>query len=395
MTGDKAPPRIAGRAVAPALRAGASALAARVVERLTAELPVYADLPREEVAGDITAIVRHNLLVCADVLERRGPATEVELRPQRESAELRAEEGVPLEAVLSAYQLGASLCCRALIEDAGPDDLPTVLEVVEGLLGFQRQLTAEVTRAYQRAALDGRSGRHALLAALLAGEGPEAPGGYLALELLLPPHRDESGAGARISARRKLRRVLAVLDGFADEPALTALDHAGGTALLPLAAEPAWPAVRALVERLARAADVPVTAAAGYAGAPGVPAAVARNAEVLEVVLRTDRGPGAHRLADVLLDYQLSRPSGALLPLAGLVAALEPRPELLRTLEVHLALDLDRRATAARLHLHPNTVDYRLRRIHRLTGLSPTRPQDCRSLAAALVARRFTGDPRP
>uniref|UniRef100_UPI003F84E5CD helix-turn-helix domain-containing protein n=1 Tax=Actinosynnema sp. TaxID=1872144 RepID=UPI003F84E5CD len=65
-----------------------------------------------------------------------------------------------------------------------------------------------------------------------------------------------------------------------------------------------------------------------------------------------------------------------------------------RTLEVHLALDLDRRATAARLHLHPNTVDYRLRRIHRLTGLSPTRPQDCRSLAAALVARRFTDDQR-
>lgn len=61
---------------------------------------------------------------------------------------------------------------------------------------------------------------------------------------------------------------------------------------------------------------------------------------------------------------------------------------MLRTLETYLELGLDRRATAAALHIHPNTVDYRIRRIDRLTGLSPARPADLQHISAALVARR-------
>lgn len=39
------------------------------------------------------------------------------------------------------------------------------------------------------------------------------------------------------------------------------------------------------------------------------------------------------------------------------------------------------------LHLHPNTVDYRLRRIAVRTGLDPTRPADLPRITAALAAR--------
>ena len=55
--------------------------------------------------------------------------------------------------------------------------------------------------------------------------------------------------------------------------------------------------------------------------------------------------------------------------LAGLLDPLENNAELLRTLERYVALDLDRRRTAADLHVHPNTLDYRLRRVEALTGL--------------------------
>ncbi|MFD0537227.1 hypothetical protein ACFQY7_29270 [Actinomadura luteofluorescens] len=55
------------------LRVRAPLLTRRVVARLLAELPVYAELPQEEVAGDIAGIVQHSLRQFADVLERRRP----------------------------------------------------------------------------------------------------------------------------------------------------------------------------------------------------------------------------------------------------------------------------------------------------------------------------------
>lgn len=105
-------------------------------------------------------------------------------------------------------------------------------------------------------------------------------------------------------------------------------------------------------------------------------------------VRRAGRPAGLYRLADVLLDYQLSRPSQALSGLAALLAPLDRKPELLRTLEHYLAGGLDRRGTGTALHVHPNTVAYRVRRIGELTGLDPARPGDLQLLNAALVARR-------
>ncbi|MET9433186.1 helix-turn-helix domain-containing protein [Streptomyces sp. NPDC006551] len=71
----------------------------------------------------------------------------------------------------------------------------------------------------------------------------------------------------------------------------------------------------------------------------------------------------------MLLESQLSRPSPARDGLAALLHPLDTRPELLTTLRTFLACSLDRRQAAARLQVHPNTVDYRLRKATDLTGL--------------------------
>ncbi|SCD57462.1 PucR C-terminal helix-turn-helix domain-containing protein [Streptomyces sp. DvalAA-43] len=403
------PLTIGGRPAAAYLRARVPALTGRVVARLLADLPVYADLPHEEISGDIADIVQHNLRLFADVVEHRRPATDAELAQQRDSAAQRAEEGVPLDAILTAYQVGTAMCWQETAEGALPGDLPTVLEIMDRIMVLQQQLTSAVSSAYleARQILDSQEhgGRHALMAALLTGEpldrfthrtGLRPAARYLTMTLALAPHPDElgqsPGPGSGIAARRKIRRVRTALDHFAGTPALTALDASGGTVLLP-AAEPPPPwhgpgGLCALIEEAARAAGVPITAAAETAEPEAVPAAVARNAEIVDLVARTGRPPGLYRLADVLLEYQLSRPSEALHGLAQLLRPLEVKPELLRTLETYLELGLDRRATAAALHIHPNTVDYRIRRIDRLTGLSPARPADLQHISAALVARR-------
>ncbi|MYV97734.1 helix-turn-helix domain-containing protein [Streptomyces sp. SID3343] len=394
---------LGGRPVAPQLRASAPALTRSVLRRLLAELPVYAALPDEELAGDIAEIVQHTLRLFADVIERRQPMDGPDLAPQRISAAQRAEEGVPLDAILTAYQIGVEMCWRETTARARPDELPAVLELSTHLLRLQRELIASVSAAYleARELLEGDeySDRRLLLASLLAGEEPDVVAGrtgvrpaarYVVLTLALAAHPDEARPGpvAVIAARRKLRRIRQALDRFTGEPALTALDAAGGTALLAVDAPPPWPSLDALIAHAAESAGTPVTAAAAITEPADIPAAVTRNAEVVRLVRDSGRGPGLYRLADVLLDYQLSRPSAASAGLAGLLAPLDHKPDLLLTLETLLTHDLDRRATAATLHLHPNTVDYRIRRVAALTGLSPNRTSDLHHLNAALVARR-------
>jgi DNA-binding PucR family transcriptional regulator len=59
-------------------------------------------------------------------------------------------------------------------------------------------------------------------------------------------------------------------------------------------------------------------------------------------------------------------------------------PDLRQTLEVFLEAGLDRRVAAERLHVHPNTLNYRLGRIEELTGLDLTDPEDLMLTALAL-----------
>ncbi|MEW5809310.1 MAG: GAF domain-containing protein [Actinomycetota bacterium] len=62
---------------------------------------------------------------------------------------------------------------------------------------------------------------------------------------------------------------------------------------------------------------------------------------------------------------------------------------LLDTARVVIDAGLDRRAAAARLHLHPNTVAQRMRRLEDLTGLAMSRPADLLQLTSALTVARI------
>ncbi len=62
---------------------------------------------------------------------------------------------------------------------------------------------------------------------------------------------------------------------------------------------------------------------------------------------------------------------------------------LLDTARVVIDAGLDRRAAAARLHLHHNTVAQRMRRLEDLTGLSFARPADLLQLTSALTVARI------
>jgi purine catabolism regulator len=79
-----------------------------------------------------------------------------------------------------------------------------------------------------------------------------------------------------------------------------------------------------------------------------------------------------------------------------LLAVLDARPAMRETLEAYFAHDLDVTATAQALHLHPNSLRYRLQRLADALGCSLRAPQTIAALHLAFeVERRLKTTARP
>ncbi len=394
------------------------ALARTMVATFVAEVPLYAQLPREQLDGEIYDISRENLRLFFRCLRERRMPSDDELAEPRASAARRAEERLPLQSVLTAYHVGGRIGWRAMVAEARPDEGDELYRLAEGVMAYLQALTNAVASAYleeqQHIYGEQRDARRALAETLLAGvpdqggDGDGAPvalarragvrlaPGYMVLVLRLGPSADERDAGVvgAVASRRKVRRVQAQLDRLAGEPVLTLLDPDGGPVLCPVGAAVAEAALRdagALVDDLAAAAGAQTLA--GVAWRPGVdriPAAAAEAREVCEIATRLHHPPGAYRLDDVVLEHAVTHPRGTATGLTRVLAPILARPDLLETLERWFAADFDRRAAAAALNVHPNTLDYRLRRVAALTGVDPGSARGVQLLGAALTARSFT-----
>jgi hypothetical protein len=383
----------------------APGLVPRVLDRIKNEVAGYRRLPAEELSGDITTITRAVVRAFARSLRESRPLNENELAELAVSAARRAEEGFPLEAVFAAYHVGVREIFAAVAAEADEGDVDALAATADQVLDFLGAITLAVTTGYLdelRTKLgQEHDARRAVLSALLGAEPVERAAGmtpaarYLVLTVLIGPHPDEDTdtVDATIAVRRKLRRFLAAFEQICADPMLAAVEGTGGLVLLPVSAagelsEVDWKGWEAAVARAARSAGAPVTAAAEAVAAGDVPGAAARTAEVLDVARWFGREPGLYRIDDLLVEYQLTRPGPARDRLAALLAPLDAHPGLLATLECYLAQHVNRRRTAATLHVHPNTVDYRLRRVHQLTGIDPLQPTGLPRMIAAVAARR-------
>lgn len=364
----------------------------------------------------LAAIAEAARRLCEATLRtRRLPGPE-QLAAVREAAAEHAYRGVPLDAVLRAQHAGA---LRGLERVTGAGAGTTRAGAVPHrlLLSHLEQVSTATAEAYLR---EHRATRQAALLRLLLDPGADEqarrsaaeragirlPARYLVLAPAADPPLDEERLGrvraelARHSAEPVLSRLPAPTRAGGD-PGAPHRPAEAAVILLPCpragadpgaadaAAEPGsrvWAWAAGVLEHLSAVTGARLSAGAVAAAPSGVAAAARLAEEIRAVAAAFDRGPGLHRLEDVLLEYQLTRPTPARERLAALLAPLQARPELLETLRTHLACSLHRRDTAARLRVHPNTVDYRLRRIAELTGLDPGRPADLPRIHAALAA---------
>jgi hypothetical protein len=378
-------------------------LARRMTGAFVAEIPVYAHLPREQLDGEILQICCYNLRVFLRFLADGDAPTEGELAPIKTSAARRAEERVPLETVLIAYHIGSRIGWEALCDVARPSEHADLLAAARIVIAYTQIVTSEVSAAYleERQAIYGeeREAHRSLAKALLAGapsaglaerSGYQLAGQYQVVALAIERSVDERTAAVQpsVAGRRKLRRIEQCLG----EQMLGLLEPYGGTVLVPVTGEdPPGPGpIHELVARIAAAAGAPVRAGITVQSADeGLPAAAGQAHDVLRLLVRLQVPPGAYTLDDVLLEYVLAMAGPAAHRLADALAPVETGPQLIETLGAWFAADFNRRRTAAALHIHPNTLDYRLARIGELTGFSPATARGVQLLGAALTLRRL------
>jgi hypothetical protein len=391
------------------IEADIEVLTARIVDALVARLPAYAAMGTDVLRDEVEPIARHTVELFLRYLRGGGLDPDTDLVRLRQAVARRAAERVPLDALVGAYQVGASVGWQAVVDAASPGDERHLLDLARDVMSFVEVVTSTVTTTYldERQALYGeeRDLRRALVEALVTGMPAEQPAQrarvtvrptYIVLALEVEADDDEPAdepTGQSDVQRSRQRRLEEHLRSEGGE-VLTLLAPGGGTVLVPVpdqqpAAETAA-VVGQLVDGLAGSAGAPVRAGWTVAPAPGgVPMAAAEAREVLRLATALNHPPGAYAIDDVALEYLLTRPSDAGDRLQHVLAPLEQGPELLATLEAWFAADFDRRAAARALTIHPNTLDYRLRRVTELTGLTVTTARGLQLLGAAMTVHRL------
>lgn len=366
-------------------------IAAATAARLTAEIPSYRLLPDSVLGGDLVANTEAVLRLFLTAAAEGRPPTEQELATPIAWGAERARDGVPLEAVLRVYPLGARQAWE--LATAGPEPTTDPFALVTGLLAFLGEVMPKVAEAYLREQADldweqrehGRNLAGVLLAGRLARRAAERYGRTLAeryevVVLRLP----EAPGGA---TTRILRAVRSELDG--NPEVLATFKGDGGVLLVPLVAPGpgGGGATRKLLTRLDTAAELRCTAAAAIAEDHGsIPRAQAEASEVLSLAEDLGRPPGLYRLADLAVEYQLVQPGPARDALARVLAPLDGQPHLIATLREFIAAGYRRGEAAETLNVHRNTLTYRLGRIRLLTGHDATDPTAAGRLSAALTA---------
>ncbi|MFF0491874.1 PucR family transcriptional regulator [Nocardia sp. NPDC004068] len=395
------PPTLAGHHVTSPLR-DVRTLSRKMVGHFLDTVVACRTMPTDAISGDFTATTRLCLELAVAMFD--GADTGEQIARLEDAAAGWAREGIPLgvihHAVHEGFRLGVDLV-QAHLTAADLEDIKLASRRQIDVLEI---ITATISDAYVRelraAAGEHHHAAHTLITALLSGHststmarecGIDIAPSYHVVALALPPHPDEHDPtlDGRVVARRKLRRVQAALAARCGEAVLSLLSVDGGTILVPTTSV-ADAELDEFVEALSAAAGVAVTATVVGAAPEGVPEAANQAHQLLDTVQHLRTRPGLHRLDDLAVEYQITRPGPGREVLGALLAPLDAHPELLQTLTRHLANNLNRRLTARDLHVHANTVDYRLKRIAQLTGFDPSTPGGLWYLRSAIVARTYT-----
>ncbi|MFG2500518.1 PucR family transcriptional regulator [Streptomyces sp. NPDC048441] len=366
----------------------------RLVAALREQEPAYRaaiEAHPTEVWQEVHRSLRHSVTS----LLQPGETREAAHRTSRQIAVLRAERGLPLDALLHAFRLGGAMVWQGLVEEVArgnPDDMGLLIHVATDVWNFVDEHCGVVADSYRRTerrlAWQHEDRLRLLTAGLLDGSARLTDLPTAADVLGLP----EDGWYAVIA--------LAGEESSLTLPTGTRmLRHAAAGVqyvLVLLGDTDADPAAE--LAALAAGLDLAAGARAGIGSPVAGLAAVPHARRLADTSLRTcPRSGGAvlldERLPDALVVSSPELAEALTERVLGPLRALDPadRDLLLATLAVWLETDGSAQRAGARLYCHRNTVLNRLRRVEQLTGRSLTRVGDMVEFSLALGASRLLG----
>jgi hypothetical protein len=381
---------------ADALRPALPGLADDIIAAISAEVPDYAR-PMEGKFGEVTRFaieVALNRFVDLLVGEGHDDPTTRGTYIKLGAGEFR--NGRSLDALLSAYRVGARLAWRRFV-DAGTDgglEPDALYDLGEAIFAYIDEISAESVAGYaeeQSAAAGETQRRRRRLVRLLVQD---------------PPAEQEAVRNAAQAAAWPLPRSVAAVVigdlGNEDESDASAAQFArrlgegavgaavGGLAVVMLS-DPSGPGRRRALERALggeRAALGPsvacpeaATSMRRAAAAFRLPLAHLPSGEP-SLIVADDHLPALLLAAEPALASDLAR--SRLAPLDGLAAA--PRERLQATLRAWLDRPGQVQAVAGELGVHPQTVRYRLKQLRELFGERLEDPDARFELSLALRA---------
>ena len=373
-----------------AVRSAMHRLADGIVEEIRTENPVYADVLEGPEGVGIRLGIEQAIGAFLDAIERgENPGGET-AEVWRRLGEAEFQAGRNLDALRAAWRTGTRAAWRGAADLAAEAGMPTatVIALAEAIFVFTDELASDVVEGYVRRQSDEAGERERRRRRLMS--------------LLLDPDGGDPEALVRAAelAHWPLPRAVAVLalDSETAGPLVRRLDldalvgSEGGGAVLVLP-DPDGPGRAAALRRAL--ADVTAAAVLGPTVAAREAHRSLRWARIALELVRRDALPSGRptRVADHLATIVLLQDPGIARALVTQqLSAVEALPEtererLLETLRAWLAHQRHTPRIAAELHVHPQTVRYRIGKLRELLGDAIDTPDGRFELELALRAR--------
>jgi sugar diacid utilization regulator len=405
--------RLAGR-----LRLQEEEQARSIVERYREEIVDYAASDPEFVDTDVLNVTRRCLSDLLDnIAESASSPTPQQLQALQELFARRPHQGVALPSIQHAFRLFGEEVFAALADCASPEDPDELQAVIRSgaiIMRFAHELISVVTQTYldelEDVSRDREIVSRSLLDAVLAGRASSASSlrdaRILGIDLLdqtvvivarAPVSDDDTEGECEDHRPRTLRRAAkllreSVLHHSEAGRALVGVREGAVVCLCPAPApEDAERATQAAHVAAAELDGLGMSVGVGHwcKQAGEIPASYSEAREAAVFAMRSGERGRAVVYDDVLVDHLLRANENAGRVIA---AALDPlrdyddarNASLVETLRAYVEANFSITGAARAMHVHNNTILYRLDRIRRLTGRDPRNPRDIVFLALSL-----------
>jgi hypothetical protein len=351
-------------------------------------------------SADAAALARDNLETFLANLVPAAPFSNMQLEKTRQAAARRVHQGVSLGSLLHAMRIWGRCtwdAVRAAITDS-PGEVEAALEIAGSLMADVDLISTVATDAYLREAQGLSDHGHVLPRELLDGIIGMDPDPDRVL-------RQARMAGVRLAENYVVLSVRGTrpLVPWMVEAARSRLRPSSGSlligardaevvALYPVSEPGALHTVKEEAGALARAVaagGVSVGMSGPHTRPGGIALAYAEAKEAAHLAAVGGVTGRAVSLDEVLIDHIASSTPhvGRILDetLHPLVDYdLRHRTALVETVRTYVETGFNLRRSAEVLHVHPNTVMYRLRRVRELSGRDPHDPDDLLMLFLAM-----------